>query len=144
MRIRMELLSDALAGSGEALAGTVDRDIAFDERGLPFIPAKRIRGVLRESMNELEFLGLAETGTTEALFGVPGTSASSPFRIHDGRVENAEALASFLDSAKKKNELAAIFSPRIVLDWFSYLRAQPTVEDGVAKENTLKSSLREY
>ena len=140
MRIRMELLSDVLAGSGEAFAGTVDRDIAFDERGLPFIPAKRIRGVLRESMNELEFLGLAETGTTEALFGVPGTSASSPFRIHDGRVENAEALASFLDSAKKKNELAAIFSPRIVLDCFSYLRAQTSVEDGVAKENTLRIS----
>lgn len=140
MRIRMELLSDALAGSGEAFAGTVDKDIAFDERGLPFIPAKRIRGVLRESMKELEFLGLAEPGTSEALFGVPGASASSPFIIHDGRVENAETLAAFLDSAKLTNKLADIFAPRFVLECFSYLRAQTSVEDGVAKENTLRIS----
>ncbi len=136
----MSLLSDSLAGSGEAFAGTVDRDIAFDERGLPFIPAKRIRGILRESMEELEFLGIVESGTTESLFGVPGDSVSSPFRIHDGRIENAETLASFLDRAQATEKLAAFFSPRFVLEHFTYLRTQTSVENGVAKENTLRIS----
>ena len=136
----MELLSDALAGSGEALAGTVDRDIAFDERGLPFIPAKRIRGILRESMKELEYLGIVEAGTTEALFGVPGDSVSSPFILYDGKVENAETLVRFLRQAQITKDLAAFFHPRFVLEHFSYLRAQTSVENGVAKENTLRIS----
>lgn len=140
MRIRMSLLSDSLAGSGEAFAGTVDRDIAFDERGLPFIPARRIRGILRESMDELEFLEIVESGTTKSLFGVPGDSISSPFRIHDGRIENAETLASFLDRAQATETLATFFSPRFVLEHFTYLRTQTSVENGVAKENTLRIS----
>ncbi len=140
MRIKMKLLSDALAGSGETFTGTVDRDIAFDERGLPFIPAKRIRGILRESMGELEFLGLVEPGTTQALFGMPGNSDSSPFRIYDGKIENADKLTIFLDRIQSEAKLSVFFAPRFILEHFSYLRTQTSVENGVAKENTLRIS----
>ena len=41
MKIEMELLSDAIPGSGEGLAGIIDSDITYNEFGIPYIPAKR-------------------------------------------------------------------------------------------------------
>ena len=48
MKIEMKLLSDAIPGSGEGLAGIIDADITYDEYGIPYIPAKRIKGILKD------------------------------------------------------------------------------------------------
>ena len=49
MQIRLTLLSDTLSGSGEGMAGVIDTDSTFDEYGFPFIPAKRIKGIIKET-----------------------------------------------------------------------------------------------
>ena len=49
MRLSMKLLTDAVPASGSGVAGVIDTDIVFDEYGIPYIPARRIKGVLRES-----------------------------------------------------------------------------------------------
>lgn len=140
LKIEMCLQSDALAGSGVSLTGEVDRDIAFDRRGLPIVPAKRIRGVLREAAEEIEFLGLIEEGVSAALFGLPGNSFTSPFSISDGKIENADKVACCLDRVQANKDIATLFSPRCVLAQYAYKRAQTALEDGTAKENTLRIS----
>lgn len=140
MKIVMELLSDGLPDSGIGLTGFVDRDICCDKRGLPLIPAKRIRGVLRETASELEFLGILEKDAADRIFGVPGQKTGSFFRLDDGKVENAEILKSFLDYIQSKEKLMTLFSPRMIIDYYSYIRAQTRIEDGVAKENSLRVS----
>ncbi|HOJ38397.1 MAG TPA: hypothetical protein PLP99_11030 [Ignavibacteriales bacterium] len=47
-------ISDTLPGSGESFTSYVDVDIVFDEYGIPYLPAKRIRGILRETAEELD------------------------------------------------------------------------------------------
>lgn len=40
----LELLSDTLIGSGEGWGATIDTDVVFDDFGLPYIPARRVKG----------------------------------------------------------------------------------------------------
>jgi len=45
--LEIKLLSATCPGSGEGWAGIVDTDIITDSSGLPFIPGRRIKGILR-------------------------------------------------------------------------------------------------
>jgi len=46
--IRMTLESDLCAASGSGFSHTIDTDIVYDRYGLPCIPARRIKGCLRD------------------------------------------------------------------------------------------------
>ena len=47
--IEIQLISDAIIGSGEGFGSLIDTDIVFDGLGVPFIPARRIKGCLRDA-----------------------------------------------------------------------------------------------
>ena len=54
------LKSDLCAGSGYSYAGIVDSDLCYDIYGIPYIPAKRLKGCLREAAG---LIGLTEEET---------------------------------------------------------------------------------
>lgn len=54
MKITIELLSDICIGSGESYNSVIDTDVTYDDYGLPYIPAKRIKGCIREAGLELK------------------------------------------------------------------------------------------
>ena len=56
MKITIELLSDICIGSGESYNSVIDTDVTYDDYGLPYIPAKRIKGCIREAGLELKDL----------------------------------------------------------------------------------------
>lgn len=58
MKITIELLSDICIGSGESYNSVIDTDVTYDDYGLPYIPAKRIKGCIREAGLELKDFGL--------------------------------------------------------------------------------------
>lgn len=145
MILEMELLSDAVPGSGEGLSGIIDIDVANDEYGLPYIPAKRIKGVLRESALELMDTGVLGN-RVEDIFGATGQQEGAAFKIFDGYIENYfiyNIYKEFFDyTAGHKGELAPLFNREIVLDGFTYQRSRTTIDyrTGTAKENTLRTS----
>src|SRR5438128_1661025 len=49
-RIRLRMESDWHVGSGMGRPGNIDRLIVRDSDGLPFVPAKTLRGILRDAM----------------------------------------------------------------------------------------------
>ena len=49
MKLTIKLLSDSCTCSGETYNSMVDMDVVYDENGLPYIPAKRIKGCIREA-----------------------------------------------------------------------------------------------
>lgn len=55
-KISVSLLSASLIGSAEGYGAIIDSDVIFDEVGIPYIPAKRFKGILRESGELLENL----------------------------------------------------------------------------------------
>ena len=56
-RLIITLKSDLCVGSGYSYAGIIDSDICYDALGLPYIPARRLKGCLREAA---ELIGLSD------------------------------------------------------------------------------------
>lgn len=139
--LRIELITDAIPGSGEGLAGVIDTDISYDEFGLPFIPAKRIKGILRESSRDLEDAGaLSQQGLTQKIFGEKGKRVGTDFKISDGRLDNYTEIRKFLQYASSNKKVSHIFNREAVLGFYTYTRSQTTIDkDGVAKEDTLRT-----
>jgi len=52
-RIRVELLTEAVFGSGNSIPGVVDLEIVHDEYGLPFMKGKTFKGNFREAMGDI-------------------------------------------------------------------------------------------
>ncbi len=50
LRVTMELLSDAIFGSGYSIPGGEDVAVVRDEAGYPFLPGTAVKGLLRESL----------------------------------------------------------------------------------------------
>lgn len=146
MRLVMELKSDALPGCGEGLAGIIDTDINYDQWGLPYIPSKRVKGILREAAEELADAAQLSGEKTLAhspaeIFGEPGRERGTTFKIADGRLENHGLLQRLLRYGRDDSDGAGIFSKEAVLDQFSYFRSQTAINAlGVARENSLRTS----
>jgi len=141
MKINMTLLSDAIPGSGEGIAGIIDSDIVYDEFGIPYIPAKRIKGILKESARDLMDVGKLSQAQIDALFGVSGNDKGTDLKISDGFIEDYEEIRIFLKAVRHNYEKAyALFNPEAVLGYYSYTRSQTTIgKDGTAQEDTLRT-----
>ena len=101
--VRLDMLSDWHVGSGTGRPGSVDRLIARDPDGLPYIPAKTLTGIWRDALERLTTAldDGEETGQwsawTDVLFGSqpalvrgahteaprPAALEISPARLHE-------------------------------------------------------------
>lgn len=134
MIISIKLLSDLCCYSGEVYNTTVDTDVVYDDYGLPYIPAKRLKGCIREAALELYEMGLMPH--YNAIFGKEGSDASA-FTISNARVKNYDAKVKEL----KQFEKTDFVNQQNVLSLYTYLRTQTAVDTntGTAIENSLRT-----
>ena len=134
MKIKIELLSDLCSYSGETYNTIVDCDVVHDEYGLPYIPAKRIKGCIREAALELKELGLIEH--YDEIFGDKGNKEAC-FTLSNALLEDHKKLTNALKNFKEKS----VVEPTKVLNEYSYTRTQTRVdyESGVALDNSLRT-----
>jgi len=140
MKLIIELKSDAIPGAGEGLSGIVDTEINCDEFGIPYLPAKRIKGILRESALELNKTGILQHNF-EDFFGTRGKKEGTGFKISDGYLDNAHIYRNFLNYASdnENKNLCRIFNKEAVLETFTYLRSQTEIENGTARKHSLRT-----
>lgn len=143
--LKVKLVSPALTASGEGFGATIDTDIVFDETGLPYIPAKRIKGCLLDSAREVEEMFNKSEITypfyIKKTFGIVGTRTSAPVYFSNLYIEdyakNKEWLNYFLESDKYK----AVLSKDRILGTFTQVRRQTAIGDkGVTKEHSLRTA----
>ena len=141
----IELLSDALIGSGEGWGATIDTDVVFDDIGLPYVPAKRIKGCLRESavevaeMFECSNLGYATTKDIDVIFGKTGQNQSSLLSFSNCNISDYNSNKQWLVWISRKNP--GFLSKELVLNTFTSLRQQTSInQDGIAKDKSLRTS----
>ena len=144
MKLKIELKSDTCIGNGTGQGSVVDIDTYYHENGLPFIPSKRIKGLLRESALELKEWGVISQEEFDNLFedGGEGFTTLDKMKIYDAQIDN------YVDKHTQKNlyqELCQdiqsneLFTKERVLDYYTYVRYQSAMENGVAQENSLRS-----
>ena len=94
--IRITLKSDMCAGSGEAAGVTVDTDICMAPSGLPYIPARRIKGCLRQSAEQLKKYGCPiDDDLLEALFG-NSTGVEGCLVLRDAKLKDSDSMERWL------------------------------------------------
>jgi CRISPR-associated protein Csx10 len=162
-KMKITLKSDTIPGSGEGYGAIIDSDIVFDEVGIPFIPAKRIKGCLRESANDVctmldasktKILSIdlsmvkekskddkkkkKEFKVVQEIFGKTGMETSAPisfsnFIIKDYQ-DNFDALVYF------ETKYPEIVSPQRVVQSYTYLRQSTAIDEtGTADDHSLRT-----
>jgi len=145
LRLVIETKTSTFPGSGEGYGSIVDRDVVFDDLGLPYLPARRIKGVLYESALELkEMLGNAKLKDLNErqlidIFGKEGEIDGSALMITDLYLSGYEDISEWLKYLFY--QYSGIFSPHSVLDSFTEIRHQTSISTtGVAEEGSLRTS----
>lgn len=146
--LRIKLNSDTLFGSGEGLGASIDQDILIDDLGLPFISGRRIKGLIKNSAEEiLEMLSccgvqqslkiINDNLTTESIFGKPGQIESSNIFISNFYLKDYDKIREWLQYLQPN--YANIFSKEITTNQFTSIRFQIQVDEGITKEHSLRT-----
>ncbi len=144
LTLKIKTCSEVLVGSGQGWGATIDSDIVFDEYGLPCIPAKRIKGVLRESAVEVSEM-FEKSGIdpdfekkVESLFGKRGEKDSSPVYFNNLYLEEYAANKKWLQWGMQ--EYSSLISRDMILNTFTNIRQQTAIDnDGIAEKNSLRT-----
>ena len=133
-RLRIELLSDLCVADGNGYNSSVDVDVCQDAYGLPYIPAKRLKGCLRECAQEINDWG-GEI-PINSLFGEEGDRKGA-CSIRNAYLEDRDHYLNEIVQGKEY----ALCHPQNILNNFTYIRNQTAMdyESGTAKKQSLRS-----
>lgn len=120
VNVQMELLSDAIFGSGFSIPGGEDIAVCQDDAGCPYLKGSTWKGLLRESVQNLLVWTGEDTAALSDLFGEQGWEGKThPRKLH------LTAL-----TLEKKEVPERCFATRI----FTKL------EDGIVQDGTLRAA----
>ncbi|TYQ15721.1 UNVERIFIED_CONTAM: CRISPR-associated protein Csx10 [Acetivibrio alkalicellulosi] len=142
MIIEVKLNSDLCVGSGEGQANIIDTDVVLDDFGIPYVPAKRLKGCLKEAAMEIRdaYYKIDDEEYNEIqslIYELFGTGEKQgKLKIQNGIIKEYDSLEDFI---KKNNEHSYLHRQNLI-EYFTTVRVQTKVdEDGVAEDNSLRS-----
>ena len=141
MKIRIKLLSDTCIGGGTGLGSLIDTDVEHDELGFPYIPARRLKGLLRESAVEAmeAYSGAIAQKTIDELFGREG-DMDGLMKIRNAYLKNYSALSEEVKAINEDASDSFHLDPDSVLNHYSIVRHQTAIDkDGIAKDDSLRA-----
>lgn len=131
MKITLTTLSALLSASGESSAH-IDADVKYDKHGFPYIQAKTFKGLLRESGLEVcEILG-KDYKVVDDLFGITGKKDSGILSFNNLRLMDSSAIDQELNVQRN------VLNKEFVKKFFTEIRQQTTIENGTAKDKSLR------
>ena len=133
-QILIKLRSDLCVSDGGIYNSAIDTDVCYDKNGFPYIPAKRLKGCLREAALELKDWG--HKLSPDKMFGCEGNQTGS-IRIGNAYLINLSEYEALVN--KYKGHM--LLHPQNILGQFTYVRVQTSVdrETGTAEENSLRT-----
>lgn len=124
--LKITLKSDLCVSSGYSYSGIIDSDICYDSYGLPYIPARRLKGCFKDTAKMLYGMDLP------GIFGKTADSSGGSFIISNARLENYD------DIKKEIEEMRGLISPQDILAQFTRVIGQTKLNDGVADSGSLR------
>ena len=140
--LQITLQSPLTSAAGEGRVGVVDRDVAFDNLGLPILPGRRLKGLWREARRDVaDAWKLCDESPipVEYIFGEsgqkPGDGDACMF-VANAELQEASSLREWLKYLQQDKKL----HPDDVVQHFATVRAQTAIDrrTGAALENTLR------
>ena len=144
-KLLINLKSDLCISSGDSFGSLIDNDICYDIHGYPYIPAKRLKGLIREEAEEYVqwFDGEKQKSMEKCInniFGEEGKQYSGSLKIDNAYIENYDELNE--EANKLPNKFKKYLSTQRVLDVYTYTRFQTAIDEetGANKENSLRAT----
>ncbi len=144
LEIKLEVPLTSAAGEGRV--GLVDRDIAFDNLGLPIFPGRRIKGLWRDAYRDVvdawqQCGHKHNTTSVEQIFGDSGqgpNDGDACIHIANAELKNTESLKEWLEYLQH-DRIQKLHTDDVV-QHYATVRSQTAIErlTGSAKENTLR------
>ena len=123
IKYEIEFFSHWHCGSGLAAGADVDALVIKDEDGLPYVPGRTVKGLLRDAATDLG----SDLSVINQIFGVSGDK------------ENHEVGASFVGNAVlPAAERAYIKEQNLQAYLFQSFSSTKIDEDGIAKDHSLR------
>ena len=144
-RLEIELLSPTLAGSGVGFGAAIDTDVVFDQMGIPFIPAKRIKGCLRDSAQEIQdMLSMAVIIENPIdivkTFGSPGKEQPASVYFSNLTIPDYNRNRDWLRYFVQNDDYRTFVTPERIRETFTEIFQQTSInEDGIALEHSLRT-----
>ena len=142
--LQITLQSPLTSASGEGRVGLVDRDIAYDDLGLPILPGRRLKGLWREAYRDVTdaWTSCQQQPTPAAkIFGESGkgpNEGEAVLSVGNAELEEVSALRPWLKYLQHHQDRKILTDD--VIQHFSTVRAQTAMnrQTGVAQEDTLR------
>lgn len=133
--VRVDLLSDMCCGTGENTGIHLDQVTATDSSGLPIIPGKRLKGLLKDSASVLTKHGYANGDVFTGLFGSSGGRRRGKLEIMSAELSDSAAIRQGLTNAP------GIYLPGQVTQVFTTTRSHTKIDQlGIAKNHSLRTN----
>ena len=128
IRYKIEFHTDWHCGSGLAAGADVDALVVKDKNGMPFIPGKTMKGLVREAVEEIR--GFQAKQDDEAFV--------KAFGFFDNKERKEKGCMFFTNAELKKEEYNAIVSSDAARFIFRDIANTAIDKDGIAKEHSLR------
>ena len=138
-KIIIELHSDICIHSGYSYRGTIDNDVCCDQYGIPFLPARRLKGCLREAAERIQRHPDLKNLSINDLFGKrgefrhekDGTNENNEIKpgniyIENARIPHYNQICSDLESLQN-TYLSPYLGRQDVLAQYTSLRTQTSM-----------------
>ncbi|MBN2281008.1 MAG: hypothetical protein JXQ65_10545 [Candidatus Marinimicrobia bacterium] len=143
-QLKITALSNIIIGNGEGFGTVIDTDVCYDSFGIPFIPAKRIKGILKDSaveVNEMmDWSGQGEnTIKLKSIFGDKGKAEGS-LKIGNAYIDEYDDIVSWLKYLLKGQR--DLLDQEAILKHFTEIRFSTAIvaTTGIAKDHSLNTS----
>lgn len=146
LQVEIELLSETIFGSGEAVSNSIDIEVLQDNLGIPYMKGKTFKGKLREEMEEIVELLKESTGKDykeqlRGLLGVEGGFNNDNSGVLEtvkfSNCEISKNIKDFLKDSLEKREILR----EDILAAFTEVRIFTAIDDkGIAKDGSLRES----
>ena len=122
MDYKIEFFSNWHCGSGLAAGADVDALVVKDQNGLPFVPGRTIKGLLRDAATEL---GYADVAICK-VFGKAGDR------------DNQTGCAFFSNAVLSEHEAKEITRGQLASHLYQTFASTAIDDNGIAKDNSLR------
>ena len=142
--LEIVLKSPLTSAAGEGRVGLVDRDVAFDEMGLPILPGRRLKGLWREAYRDVvdAWQQCGQTPTSvDQIFGISGQgpdSGGASIYVANAELKGVSSLKEWLRYLQH-HKIQKLHADDVV-HHYATVRAQTAINrcTGAAEENTLR------
>lgn len=143
LEIHISTRSFTLTGSGEGFGSIIDSDVVFDDLGIPYLPARRIKGLLLDKSRDIQeilnpTMNIFPKSLLKDLFGETGKNSESAY-FENLVIPDYENITSWLKYSYQGKLSQFINKYAIMNYWTKIIQSTATTIKGIAKPHSLRT-----